>query len=69
MKVTIHFLPAPTFVLLCQLTISALVVKVCDMRGYLEADKFEWDKVGEGHMGRSDRPPPTHTYTSQRVPT
>ena len=44
-QVTVHFLPAPTFVLLCQLGISSLVVKVCDSLGYLEADKFEWEKV------------------------
>lgn len=46
-----HFLPAPTFVLLCQLGISSLVVKVCDSLGYLEADKFEWEKVRPMHGG------------------
>ncbi len=45
-QVTVHFVPAPTFVLICQLGVSAAVVKICDMLGYLEADKFEWDKVG-----------------------
>ena len=43
-----HFVPAPTFVLICQLGVSAAVVKICDMLGYLEADKFEWDKVRMG---------------------
>ena len=46
-QVTVHFVPAPTFVLICQLGVSAAVVKICDMLGYLEADKFEWDKVGD----------------------
>lgn len=43
-KVTVHFLPAPTFVLICQLAVSALTVRVCDSLGYLEADKIEWAK-------------------------
>lgn len=43
-QVTIHFIPAPTFVLFCQLAISAFTVKACDSLGYLEADKIEWDK-------------------------
>lgn len=44
MQVTVHFLPAPTFVLICQLAVSAFVVRACDALGYLEADKIEWDK-------------------------
>ncbi|GAX77075.1 hypothetical protein CEUSTIGMA_g4521.t1 [Chlamydomonas eustigma] len=44
-KVTIHFLPCPTFVLVCQLGSAALVVQILDLLGIVHADKFEWDKV------------------------
>jgi GDP-mannose transporter len=38
-------LPTPTFLLFSQLAFSALVVKICKSLGYIEADKFEWDKI------------------------
>lgn len=38
-------MPAPTFVLICQLAVSAGVVKGLDIMGYLTADKLEWDKL------------------------
>lgn len=44
-KVTIHYLPAPTFVLVCQLVVSALTAKIGDATGVLEADKLEWPKI------------------------
>lgn len=44
-KVTVHFLPAPTFVLICQLAVSAITVRVLDVLGYVEADKIEWSKL------------------------
>ncbi|MEW5297977.1 MAG: hypothetical protein WDW38_003726 [Sanguina aurantia] len=44
-KVTIYYLPAPTFVLFCQLAASTLVVKAGGVMGMIEVDKLEWAKV------------------------
>jgi len=44
-KVAVHFLPAPTFVLACQLAATALIVRLLDGIGVVEADKLEWSKV------------------------
>jgi solute carrier family 35 protein len=44
-QVAVHFLPAPTFVLICQLFVSAATVKVLDIFGVVHADKIEWDKL------------------------
>lgn len=43
-KVAIHHLPCPSFVLFCQLGVSALVVKSCGVMGYLDVDHIEWHK-------------------------
>lgn len=39
-----HFLPAPGFVLSCQLGVAALTMRVCGSLGYLEVDHIEWVK-------------------------
>jgi len=44
-KVAVHFLPAPTFLLVCQLAASALAVKACSRAGLIEADPLEWSKI------------------------
>lgn len=44
-QVTIYYLPAPTFVLFCQLAASTLVVKAGGVMGVLEVDDLEWSKV------------------------
>lgn len=44
-KVTIHLLPAPAFMLLCQLSASAAVVFAGAQAGWLKADAFERDKL------------------------
>lgn len=43
-QVTVHFLPAPGFVLSCQLGVAALTMRVCGSLGYLEVDHIEWVK-------------------------
>ncbi len=54
-QVTVHFIPAPSFVLLCQVFASTVVVKGCAMFGALEADELEWDKVGSSNRQASKR--------------
>ena len=44
-KVAIHHLPAPAFLLLCQLMASAIAVKSADALGVVEADQLEWGKA------------------------
>lgn len=44
-KVTVHFVPAPTFVLLCQLLVSAGAVQALNAAKLVEADALEWDKL------------------------
>lgn len=44
-KVTIHYLPAPSFILVCQLAVSAATAKLGDITGVMEVDKVEWSKV------------------------
>ena len=44
-KVTIHLLPVPSLVLVCQLAASALFVVVAERAGLLKAEPFERDKV------------------------
>eukprot|EP00899_Mesostigma_viride_P027442 jgi/Mesvir1/7883/Mv11816-RA.1 len=44
-KLAIHLLPAPSFVLVCQLLTCAVFVIVGDRLGGLTAERFEWPKV------------------------
>lgn len=44
-KVAIHHIPAPTFLLCCQLFVSTVVSKVGGMTGAIEVDALEWTKV------------------------
>lgn len=44
-KVAIYNLPAPTFVLCCQLFCSAATCLIGDKMGVLTADKIEWSKL------------------------
>jgi solute carrier family 35 protein len=41
----IHFLPAPAFILFCQLASSAGVVAAGSAFGVLDCDRLEWGKV------------------------
>lgn len=43
-KYTVHQVPAPSFVLFCQLAVSALVTRVGGAAGIIEVDRFEWHK-------------------------
>ena len=40
-KIAVHYLPAPSFVLLAQVTSSWVAVKVVGMMGYIEVDEIE----------------------------
>jgi len=44
-KVTIHYLPFPSFVLVCQLLVSTAAAKIGDVSGVIEVDKLEWVKI------------------------
>ncbi len=44
-KVAIVQLESPTFLLLCQLAFTALVVQVMSTLGWVESNHLEWDKV------------------------
>jgi len=44
-KLAVHFLPAPSFVLWCQLGLTALGVWTMGVCGTLEVDHLEWGKV------------------------
>lgn len=44
-KVAISVLPAPTFILVVQLTFTSLVVWVGDTLGWLKADAMEWGLI------------------------
>ena len=44
-KLAVHYLPAPSFVLLCQLATSALVCWFLGKMGLIEVDALSLDKV------------------------
>ncbi len=44
-KLAVHHLPAPSFVLLCQLFSSGLFTWLAGQAGYIEVDALSWDKV------------------------
>ena len=44
-KLAVHYLPAPSFVLLAQVTSSWLAVKLVGCTGAIEVDELEWGKV------------------------
>jgi hypothetical protein len=44
-KLAVHFVPAPAFVLFCQLAGAAAVVVVAGSLGLAEVDALEWGKV------------------------
>lgn len=44
-KLAVHVLPAPSFVLLAQVTCSWVAVKVCGLLGVIEVDELEWPKA------------------------
>ncbi|EFJ50624.1 hypothetical protein VOLCADRAFT_80147 [Volvox carteri f. nagariensis] len=44
-KLAIHHVPAPAFILCCQLGVSVAAVLVGSAAGWLVADKLEWDKL------------------------
>mmetsp|Transcript_31708 Transcript_31708/g.70492 ORF Transcript_31708/g.70492 Transcript_31708/m.70492 type:complete len:340 (+) Transcript_31708:293-1312(+) len=44
-KISVHLLPAPTFILFCQFFVSAAGVKLGQTAGWLEAEPLQWDKV------------------------
>eukprot|EP00967_Tisochrysis_lutea_P041866 scaffold50352_cov15-Tisochrysis_lutea.AAC.1 len=44
-KAIIGLLPAPSFVLLCQLLVSTVVPKALSSLGWIEVDALEWGKV------------------------
>lgn len=44
-KVTVHFLPAPTFNLICQMAASAGFVFLADQAGLVKSEPLEWPKV------------------------
>jgi len=44
-KVAVHLLPAPSFVLLAQVTCSWLAVKLCGWGGLIVVDDLEWPKL------------------------
>lgn len=43
-KVAVTYVPAPSFILLCQLASSALFVKGMAVSGAVEAEELHWDK-------------------------
>ena len=43
-KVAVHFLPAPSFLLLVQVAVSAAAVKGCGALGWIDVDELEWGK-------------------------
>jgi hypothetical protein len=44
-KLAVHLLPAPSFVLLAQVTCSWVAVKVCGLLGFIDVDELEWPKA------------------------
>ena len=44
-KVAVHHLPAPSFVLLAQVTCSWVAVKAAGVLGFIEVDEMEWVKL------------------------
>uniref|UniRef100_A0A7S3AR80 Sugar phosphate transporter domain-containing protein n=1 Tax=Haptolina ericina TaxID=156174 RepID=A0A7S3AR80_9EUKA len=44
-KLAVHELPAPSFVLLAQVTCSCAAVKLCGLLGFIEVDELEWPKL------------------------
>mmetsp|Transcript_12815 Transcript_12815/g.34955 ORF Transcript_12815/g.34955 Transcript_12815/m.34955 type:complete len:347 (-) Transcript_12815:719-1759(-) len=43
-KVAVHQIPAPSFLLFCQLAVSALVARLGGALGIIEVDRMEWSK-------------------------
>ena len=44
-KLAVHHLPAPSFVLLAQVTCSWVAVKLVGMLGFIDVDEIEWPKM------------------------
>jgi len=44
-KLAVHLLPAPSFVLLAQVTCSWVAVKLCGVCGFIDVDVLEWPKA------------------------
>lgn len=44
-KLAVHLLPAPSFVLLAQVTCSWVAVKACGICGFIDVDELEWAKA------------------------
>jgi len=44
-KLAVHLLPAPSFVLLAQVTCSWASVKLCGVLGLIDVDELEWPKA------------------------
>jgi len=44
LQVAVHQVPAPSFLLFCQLAVSALVARMGGALGIIEVDRMEWSK-------------------------
>eukprot|EP00983_Pelagomonas_calceolata_P104862 1159070-Pelagomonas_calceolata.AAC.8 len=44
LQVAVHQIPAPSFLLFCQLAVSALVARLGGALGIIEVDRMEWSK-------------------------
>ena len=44
-KLAVHYLPAPSFVLLAQVTASWVAVKLAGCTGAIDVDELEWGKL------------------------